>query len=175
MLLAVGIGLAGPPVGRWCRRACLQWQGERTWHRVLAQPDRTGANDPVARLEIMDIGLEQNVLQTATLQHLVQSPAFVEGSGSPMILAHRDTHFRKLQSVRVGMEVQLETVEQVQRFKVTDIEIHTPQSLQQRVAEMSKPDVLLLSTCYPFRYVGPAPERFLVICRSDEATISRAF
>jgi sortase A len=76
-----------------------------------------------------------------------------------VISAHRDRHFRALGRVSVGDTVITETRSGRARWIVTQL----------RIAEAGKPAIrpaedptLTLTTCWPIRYVGPAPDRLLV-------------
>ena len=80
--------------------------------------------------------------------------------GNSIIAAHRDTHFRFLKDVRVGDEFDLQSEDGVFRFRVTDLFI--VEISDRSLLMPSKDSVLTLVTCYPFYYVGSAPQRFIV-------------
>ena len=174
LLMLLGLTLAAPPAARWGKRTCLDWQGEREWKQALSRARSPRPGDPVARLTIREISLAQNVLLGASKDNLARWPSFVTTASPRLILGHRDAHFRKLEALQPGMAVELQTLGATRCFKVTDLEIHTPESLQQRVESFRDSDALLLSTCYPFRLIGPAPGRLLVICGTGEQVESSA-
>jgi len=94
--------------------------------------------------------------------------------GNCVIAGHRDTHFRPLESVREGDEVELETKYGTFRYRIRSMEVVSPTN----VASLLPTDdaVLHLITCYPFRYVGHAPKRMVIeaeLLRNQE-TASRA-
>jgi sortase A len=67
--------------------------------------------------------------------------------------------FRPLKDVRVGDEIRFRTTRTEYRYRVTRTTIVGPSDLS-----VLKPDAsaLTLITCYPFRYIGSAPKRFVV-------------
>jgi len=84
-------------------------------------------------------------------------------SGNVAISGHRDSFFRPLEHIAVGDVITLRTLDREQRYAVTDIRIVDP--LDVDVLEPTEASVLTLITCYPFHYVGYAPDRFVVRAR----------
>jgi sortase A len=78
-----------------------------------------------------------------------------------VITAHRDSHFRRLGTLRPGHTVELETSAGVKRYRVSSREIVTPDAV--RVLRPTEQPRLTLITCYPFDYIGPAPKRLVVV------------
>ena len=77
-----------------------------------------------------------------------------------VLAAHRDTFFRPLRGIRVGDRVKLHQPRGDSVYIVKSAWIVEPDQV-----DVLKPTVepaLTLITCYPFRYIGPAPERFVV-------------
>ena len=81
-------------------------------------------------------------------------------AGNAGFAAHRDTFFRPLKSVRAGDEVVVTTPGGVYRYGVTDISIVEPADVS--VLDSTSDAILTLVTCYPFEYIGNAPQRFIV-------------
>jgi sortase A len=80
--------------------------------------------------------------------------------GNAGFAAHRDTFFRPLKSVRNGDEVIVTTARGVFRYAVTGTRVVEPDDVS--VLGPTKDTTLTLVTCYPFDYVGSAPQRFIV-------------
>jgi len=81
--------------------------------------------------------------------------------GNIGIAGHRDGFFRGLKDVRVGDEIDLKTLKGTERYAVDRIRIVTPDNvgvLQRRSAPS-----LTLVTCYPFYFIGSAPQRYIVM------------
>lgn len=148
---------------------------QREFERTLALPDFPHPASPaaVSRLEIPRLGIEVMVhegVEAHTLQigagH-VPGTAFAGDAGNVVIAAHRDTFFRQLRNIRADDTILLETLNGTYRYSVEWTRVVHPSDRQ---ALASSTDALLtLVTCYPFYYLGPAPERFLVRARRVEA------
>lgn len=83
--------------------------------------------------------------------------------GNSVISGHRDTVFRILSRIRPGDEIQVETDAGVFTYTVETTEI--VKETEAFSFQEEKDSVLRLVTCYPFYYVGPAPERFIATAR----------
>jgi len=83
--------------------------------------------------------------------------------GNSVLAAHRDGLFRALAKIRAGDEISLSTRHGDFQYRVSRTFIVNPTDVW--VLEAS-PDVdLTLITCYPFVFVGHAPQRFVVRAR----------
>jgi sortase A len=91
--------------------------------------------------------------------HLLDTP-LPWAQGNSVLAAHRDTHFRPLRDIRHGDLVRLKTRKGVFEYSVTDTMIVAPTDVW--VMAPSEERRLTLVTCYPFNYVGSAPQRFIV-------------
>ena len=168
VLLTVGLALAGGPCYRLCGRLYTAHFGEKHWNELATSKHPRNPDDPVARLLIRDVNLAHNVLMGTSEENLDQLPAIDEQFSNDnrlVILGHRDTHFNKLKHLKIGATVELRRLDRINFYEVDDIEIHTPQSLQDRIETLNDPNTVLLVSCYPFHYFGPAPKRFLAICK----------
>lgn len=81
-------------------------------------------------------------------------------SGNIGIAGHRDTIFRALRGIRKDDLIRFETLSGTQTYQVDSTTIVKPDDVGV-LASSGKP-VLTLVTCYPFYYVGSAPDRFIV-------------
>ena len=137
---------------------------------VAARPDRPSAaavpEQLLGLLDIPRIGLSVAVIEgedAATLAvaagHLAATPLPWQ-AGNAAIAGHRDTFFRPLQQVKVGDAVQLATLRGTFTYEVRRVRVVGPRDLS--VLDPSQEAALTLITCYPFRYVGAAPLRFVV-------------
>lgn len=80
--------------------------------------------------------------------------------GNAAIAGHRDGLFRPLKDIKVGDEIRFRSSRDELRYRVTGTSIVTPDDLS--VLEPRGAASLTLITCYPFYYVGNAPNRFIV-------------
>ena len=124
------------------------------------------AGNTVAVLRIHAHAIEVPVLDSTTNLALNRGAGHVEGTALPGevgnvgIAAHRDGFFRGLKDIRIGDEIELTTLDSQQTFVVSELSIVDP--YQVSVLDPTEEPVLTLITCYPFYFVGSAPERFIV-------------
>jgi len=127
-------------------------------------PQKTGSALAVLRIE--SAGMEVPVFETTSKSALDKGAGHVEGSiepggsGNIAIAGHRDTFFRGLKDVQVGAEIEMATPQGSRVFRVSELKIVDP--LDVSVLDPTEDTVLTLITCYPFYYVGPAPDRYIV-------------
>lgn len=81
-------------------------------------------------------------------------------SGNVAIAAHRDSFFRGLKDVVVGDLIELESAHGVDAYRVASLSVVAPSNVQV-LADTGSP-ALTLVTCFPFHFVGHAPQRFIV-------------
>ena len=80
--------------------------------------------------------------------------------GNVGLAAHRDTFFRRLGEIRMDDQVRLVTPDGTFTYEVKGTSIVEPQDVW--VLDPTREPALTLITCYPFRYIGSAPQRFIV-------------
>jgi sortase A len=124
------------------------------------------ANALVGRLEVRRVGLSAMVVEGTTRADLRRAAGHIPGTGMPGvagnvgIAAHRDTFFRPLRNIRKNDIVTLTTVHAEYRYRVVSTQVVDPGDVS--VLEASDQEILTLVTCYPFYFVGSAPDRFIV-------------
>ena len=137
-------------------------------HKRAVDPDA-----PMAVLNIPAVGIEVPVFNSTGKLILNRGAGHVEGtsppgaSGNIGIAGHRDTFFRELEDIQTGDSIVLRTHNGSQLFRVSEISIVDPLDLS--VLDPTDETVLTLVTCYPFNYIGFAPERFIVRGVLEEA------
>ena len=96
----------------------------------------------------------------------IRGTAKIGARGNIGIAGHRDRFFRGLKDVRPSDSIALVTPASVIRFVVDRTEVVRPEDV--RVLEDAGLPSLTLVTCFPFYFVGNAPERFIVrACATD--------
>jgi sortase A len=127
---------------------------------------------PEAVLSIPKVGLEVPVLEGIDDLTMNRAAGHVPGTALPgepgnvAIAGHRDGFFRVLKDVVPGdlIQVQRATLStsgrHTDRYVVRNIKIVSPSDTS--VLGPSAENVLTLITCYPFHYVGAAPQRYIV-------------
>jgi sortase A len=133
-----------------------------------------GKNDLVGRLVIPRLHLRAIVREGAEEQTLrlalghIPSTALPWQNGNVGVAGHRDTLFRGLRKIRKDDLILFETLSGNYVYQVEATEIVRPQNVS--VLKVREHPELTLVTCYPFYYIGPAPERFIVIARLVSAS-----
>lgn len=128
---------------------------------AVVEPD-----PPFARIEIPRIGIAAIVEEGTDAKTLARAVGLVGGSARPgetgnMVLAgHRDTFFRPLRKIRVNDRIRMIVPPNTYEYEVTSVRVVAPEETS--VLQSKGVEELTLVTCYPFRFVGPAPDRFIV-------------
>jgi sortase A len=140
--------------------------------RARIAPARVQAGGIVGMLDVPRLKLSTPVIEgddDRTLQravgHLPDTPLPWE-AGNSAIAGHRDGLFRPLKDVRVGDEIRFRTTREQIRYRVTKTSIVNPDDVS--VLEPRPRTTLTLITCYPFYYVGSAPQRFVVHAEREQ-------
>jgi LPXTG-site transpeptidase (sortase) family protein len=121
---------------------------------------------PLAELSIPRLGLSAVVLHGSDahtlrlgLGHIENTPVPGE-SGNVAIAGHRDSFFRPLRNVHVGDDILLDTSEERLHYRVSLLRVvHADDT---GVIGPTPDATLTLVTCYPFWFIGQAPDRFVV-------------
>jgi len=123
-------------------------------------------NTPLAILRIPKINLEVAVLSGTSelvlnrgVGHITGTPLPGEG-GNIGIAGHRDGYFRGLKDVVEGDFLELETLTDKETYAITGIFLVDPPEVW--VLEPTERPAITLVTCYPFYFVGSAPQRYIV-------------
>ncbi len=81
-------------------------------------------------------------------------------AGNVGVAGHRDTIFRALKGIQKDDVIRFETVSGTRMYQVDSTRIVKPSDVD--VLASHGGSALTLVTCYPFYYVGSAPDRFIV-------------
>lgn len=120
----------------------------------------------IGRIGISRLGISVMVMEgdsEATLQLAaghIAGTALPGQPGNVGIAGHRDSFFRPLRNIREGDIVTLTTPGGEFRYSVASTRIVRPDDVS--VLDSDSREILTLVTCYPFYFVGPAPDRFIV-------------
>jgi sortase A len=120
----------------------------------------------IGRIQIERLGLSAVVAQGDSPSVLRRAVGHVPGTALPgedgniALAGHRDTFFRALRRTREGDVITIATAEGEYQYEVQFTAVVPPTDMQ--VLRSSGKEELTLITCYPFFYIGPAPDRFVV-------------
>jgi sortase A len=187
-LWATGAVLVTAAVGVRADAGLYQWRAGRQLEQVIASPapapnravvrPAIAEGTPIARLRIPRLGLETIVAEgvgetvlSRAVGHLPSSARPGE-AGNVALAGHRDTFFRPLEGIRSGDLIRLEQPSGAHEYRVEWTSVVAPDEVEV-LADTGYPSLTLV-TCYPFRYVGPAPDRFIVRARAVGAPESDA-
>lgn len=121
---------------------------------------------PLGVLRVPRLGIEVPVLPGADDLTMNRAVGHIPGTAEPgtdgnvAIVGHRDGFFRPLKDIALGDRIELETAAGTRAYGVSSLEIVTPQDVS--VLAPTPTPVLTLVTCYPFYFVGQAPQRYIV-------------
>ena len=177
LLLALAASMLGycayVLVDTWAFQKAERHQLERLMPAAMpiasALPDRsppTTARGLIGRIDIPRLGLSAIVIEgtsRTTLRHAVghiSGTALPGQSGNVGISGHRDTFFRPLRNIRRNDIIAVTTPLGEYRYRVVSTRIVNPHDIE--VLDPGDNEVLTLVTCYPFYFVGAAPDRFIV-------------
>ena len=120
---------------------------------------RRQEGDLFGRLEVPRLNMSVMVMEGIAAKTLRLGAGHVPGT--PMVFAaHRDTFFRPLKDIEVNDEIRFTTPDGITNYRVTNTRIVPPTDTS--VLDTPSDQALVLVTCYPFYFIGPAPKRFIV-------------
>ena len=158
-LLGAGLALTADALWLAGKAKLAQVLLQQAWSDTLAEggahkPWPWADHWPVARLEVPGLAVDQIVLAGESGAVLAFAPGQNMQAGEPggggtvVISGHRDTHFRFLQDMRPGMQVQVQTPTAVVQYRVRSAVIVDARAVQLPVR--GDQEELVLVTCYPF-------------------------
>ena len=168
------------------RTATAQTAADPTPDLSLWAPDRIrawldaqtkDAPAPLGVLRIPRIGVEAPVLAGTDDWTLNRGVGHIEGTAKPGtagnagIAGHRDGFFRALKDIAAGDVLVLETPGSVDNYRVERTWIVGPDDVS--VLDPTTAPTVTLVTCYPFYFIGSAPQRFIVRAVRTETTAPR--
>jgi sortase A len=151
------------------RRAAPQAQTETQTPALRRIPPRIKEGGIVGRLAVPRLHVRAMVREGDTDRTLSIALGHIPGTALPGqqgnvgIAGHRDSLFRGLRNVAANDEITFETPDARYVYRVEGTQIVKPEDVG--VLKPGPASELTLVTCYPFEYVGSAPDRFIVKAR----------
>ncbi|MGX9133230.1 class D sortase [Rummeliibacillus sp. JY-2-4R] len=120
----------------------------------------------IGDLKFPSVGLDVQVVQGTDDNELKQGAGHFAGSSLPgqggnvVLSGHNDTVFKDLENLKKGDEITFTTpygdfVYKATKFKIVNAD-------DQTIIVPKDYETLTLTTCYPFSYIGDAPERYII-------------
>jgi sortase A len=120
----------------------------------------------IGRISVTRLGVSVIVMEGTDGQTLRRAAGHISGTALPGeqgnvgIAAHRDTFFRPLRGIRKDDVITITTSRGNYRYRVVSTRVVDPDDIS--VLNSDGSGVLTLVTCYPFNFIGSAPNRFIV-------------
>lgn len=127
---------------------------------------RPQRGETVGRIDIPRLGVSAIVRAGTDARTLRLAVGHIPGTALPGepgnvgLAAHRDTFFRRLRDVRPDDEIHLTTPDGAYTYRVERTDVVDPDDVW--VLDPTDHPALTLVTCYPFNFIGSAPQRFIV-------------
>ncbi len=141
----------------------------RPLERAIASRREARASGLVGRIEIPHAGISAMIVEGTTAGALRRGVGHVTGTAFPGergnvgLAGHRDTFFDRLAVVTTGDLIRIRTPDGTFAYQVDSVLIVDP-ARGELLGASSRPRLTLV-TCYPFHWIGSAPERFVVLAR----------
>lgn len=133
---------------------------------VAAVPAVALPQGVIGQLDIARLGISAMLVEGTSRTSLRHAVGHVKGTplpgeaGNSALSAHRDTFFRPLRNVRAHDRIRILRGGMELRYRVVTTQIVEPTDVS--VLRDQGKEMLTLVTCYPFYFIGPAPQRFVV-------------
>ena len=128
--------------------------------------------DLIGLIQVRRLGLSVIVIEGDSAAILRRAAGHIPGTAQPGepgnigISGHRDTFFQPLQNIRTDDVITLTTLLGEYHYRVVSTKVVSPYDVA--VLKADQNEILTLVTCYPFYFIGPAPDRFIV--RAERVT-----
>jgi LPXTG-site transpeptidase (sortase) family protein len=128
-------------------------------------------------LEVPSVGLQVPVYPTDTELAMDRGAGVIDGMAYPHepgnigIAGHRDGYFRVLKDVKVGDTLSLQTLEGPKSFTIDNVQI--VEITDTHLLQDTNDQTVTLVTCYPFYFVGHAPQRYIVTASLDTTNVNQ--
>ena len=142
-------------------------QTGRSWRQPPLGPP--AIHSVLGRLEIPRLHLSVMVLEGDDPRSLRLGAGHIAGTALPgetgnvAIAGHREPFFRPLRHIAKNDSIVVSTLSGAFRYRVESTEVVGPDNTA--VLARTRNPVLTLVTCFPFSYIGPAPNRFVIRAR----------
>ncbi|WP_251009416.1 class D sortase [Bacillus sp. ISL-39] len=132
-----------------------------------SNPERPEQGEKIGEISIPKLGMSVPIYEGTNEEELGKGAGHYSNSVMPgeenntVISGHRDTVFRSLENVGENDLVEVETAEGKYTYRIEKVRIV---DAEDPTVIVPKPEATLtLTTCYPFTYIGDAPERYVLV------------
>lgn len=124
-------------------------------------------NESIGILKIPKINAELPIVEGTGEDDLAKGVGHYRGTAFPgqkdqiVFSGHRETVFQKLGELNIGDEIIVEMSYGIFKYAIQDFTIVDAHD-QSVIRSTAPEEVLTITTCYPFTYIGSAPERYII-------------
>ena len=160
----VALSTTAPDFSLWSEKRIKEYQ-----ESLAAQ-----FSPAIGILRIPKIDVEVPVLEGTDDLILNRGVGHVAGTANPgengnvAIAGHRDGFFRGLKDIAVGDKVELVTLQRTETYVIDNITIVDPTDVSVLLPRARSS--LTLITCYPFYFIGSAPQRYIVEASTTDSS-----
>ncbi|MBT2697866.1 class D sortase [Bacillus sp. ISL-40] len=135
---------------------------------VNSKPPEMG--ETVGLLAIPKIKAELAIIEGTDPDDLEKGVGHYKGAYYPgdqrqiVLSGHRDTVFRKLGELEIGDSLKMEMPYGSYTYEIIDTKIVKSDDTSIITLQHNKEE-LILTTCYPFSYIGNAPKRYIIYAK----------
>ncbi|MFC4557545.1 class D sortase [Virgibacillus kekensis] len=133
----------------------------------MLEPFLPDEGESVGILHIPRLNAELPIIEGTDPEELAKGVGHYAGTAYPLeknqvvLSGHRDTVFRRMGELKLGDTLTVRMPYGDFTYQITDTEIVNADD--RTVIKSTAPDeVLTLTTCYPFSYIGNAPDRYII-------------
>lgn len=126
--------------------------------------------EAVGILDIPKIKAELAIIEGTDPDDLEKGVGHYNGSyfpgdkGQIVLSGHRDTVFRRLGELKIGDSLNMQMPYGDYTYEIVDTKIVKSDDTS-IITLQNQNEELILTTCYPFRYVGNAPKRYIIYAK----------
>ncbi|WP_462412424.1 class D sortase [Neobacillus sp. Marseille-QA0830] len=130
--------------------------------------------DTVGLLVIPKLKSELAIVEGTDPDDLAKGVGHYKGSyfpgdnGQIVLSGHRDTVFRRLGELEIGDSLQIRMPDGDYTYEITHTKIVKSDDTSIITLQNQKEE-LIVTTCYPFRYVGNAPKRYIIYAKQKNS------
>jgi sortase A len=182
LFILIAVVALGYCAWSWLEATLYQAYENRELERILTSaPQASSSSSPatatrarripppgttLGRIEIARLGVSAVVRTGSDARTLQLAVGHIPGTALPGergnvgLAGHRDTFFRRLRDIAADDRIRILTPEGTFTYRVQRTDIVAPSDVWV-LGDTPEPSLTLV-TCYPFSYIGSAPERFIV-------------
>ncbi|MGJ7921804.1 class D sortase [Neobacillus sp. LXY-4] len=176
LLITVGLIIIGYSVYQMVKTDSVQKDNLVKAHKIIEkQPTKKEdfspfTGDVAGILTIPRIDADLPIVEGTDEDDLEKGVGHFKGSAWPsgndqiVLSGHRDTVFRRMGELKIGDELTIKVPYGEFTYKIEETRV--VEADDRTIIKSTAPDeVLVVTTCYPFRYVGNAPQRYIITAK----------